>query len=559
MQPITSRISKASKSFPIITVIFSAVVLTVLNAIKPIHMDDNVYIAYGKEFIDHPLKPYDFNFGSPNFISANQLLVPPVLPYYLGVGIKILGNNPILFKIWLFPFALTLSVSLCFLYRRFALGYEIQLLWFTVLSPAILPGFNCMLEIPVLALGITAIVLAFESIESSSNSLIFLTGVILGLAIQTKYTGLITLVVILSLFLIKHKIFKGFIVIVIALLVFLSWEIFINYSQGQSHFIIHLGQRKGNFIRRCLHLILPLLTQVGGIAVAVALIGLVACRAKVRITYLFVILISVGFISLALIPTNLLTLKDSQSGRNWLTISTILYGLMAAFVWSIMGIVIFKLLSSNSKAEVQNYSVHDRDIDWFLFIWLVIEIVGYFTLSPFPAVRRVIGITLVFLFLAARLLTKTNLVQQDSQRILRPVIYFGVGLGILFYSVDFFDAHAARQISYEIKKRDWNPTNDSTKWHLTWWGLNYYADQQGLNQLRINQTIPKKGDIILVHKIEELVNYLKSYKELNLELLDTVNVGDGFPLRTMANYYSGRTPIEHNSGIRISILVYKVL
>jgi hypothetical protein len=88
--------------------------------------------------------------------------------------------------------------------------------------------------------------------------------------------------------------------------------------------------------------------------------------------------------------------------------------------------------------------------------------------------------------------------------------------------------------------------------------LSYYADKQGLKQLALNQTIPKRGDIISVHNIDELVKDLKMHKELDLELLETVNVGDGFPLRTTSNYYSGRTPMEHNQGTRVSILVYKV-
>jgi len=141
---------------------------------------------------------------------------------------------------------------------------------------------------------------------------------------------------------------------------------------------------------------------------------------------------------------------------------------------------------------------------------------------------------------------------------LRNITIFGVALRVLFYSVDFLDAQAAKQIAHAIKHRDWNIGKDNTYWHLTWWGLSYYADKQGLKQLALNQTIPKKGDIISDHNIEELVKDLKMHKELDLELLETVNVGDGFPLRTTSNYYSGRTPMEDNQGPRISILVYRV-
>lgn len=542
----------------LLLILLVACVLTVLNAIKPVHMDDNVYIAYAGEFISHPLNPYAFNFGSPNNISANQLLVPPVLPYYLGAGIALLGNNPILFKLWLFPFALLLSGSLYYLFKRFTLGYESKLLWFTILSPAILPGFNCMLEIPVLALGLTGLVLAFESIDKSSISLTILSGLILGLAIETKYTALITLAAILCLYLLKNRAFLGLTVVFMALLVFVSWELFIHFTQGQSHFLIHLGQRKGNFIRRCLHLILPLLTQVGGIATIIALIGMLACKVAPRIIQITAVLIFMGFISLALLPAEFLTLKDSQSGHTWLTLSTILYGLMAALVWGTLGTVIFKLLAPNVKTDNQPTVMEERILDWFLCTWLMLELMGYFALSPFPAVRRVIGITLVFTFLAARVLSKLPALKESSQSLFRNIICFGIGLGGLFYLVDFMDAQAAKQIAHEIKRRDWGLTKDNTHWHLTWWGLSYYADEQGLKQLKLNQTIPKKGDIISVHNIEELVKDLKTHKEIDLELIETVNVGDGFPLRTTSNYYSGRTPMEHNQGPRVSILVYKV-
>lgn len=558
MQALTSENPLMYTRPSLLLIILVACVLSVLNAVKPVHMDDNVYIAYAGEFIAHPLNPYDFNFGSPNSISANQLLVPPVLPYYLGVGITLFGNNPILFKLWLFPFALLLSGSLYYLFKRFAFGYETKLLWFTVLSPTILPGFNCMLEIPVLALGLTALVLAFESIEKSSLGLTLLSGLILGLAIETKYTALITLAAIFCLYIMNRRIFQGLTVVFIALLVFVAWELFIHISQGQSHFLIHLGQRKGNFIRRCLHLILPLLTQVGGIATIIALLGLLACRVAPRIIIITAVLILMAFASLALIPTDFFTLKDSQSGRVWLTLSTIVYGLMAALVWSTLGTVVFKLLATSVKPDNKNLPLGERHIELFLCTWLMLELMGYFALSPFPAVRRVIGITLVFTFLAGRLLSKTSPLQETSQRLLRSIVCFGISLGILFYSVDFLDAQAAKQIADEIKRRDWGLAKDATHWHLTWWGLSYYADKQSLKQLALNQIIPKKGDIISVHNIEELVKDLKMHKELNLEVIETVNVGDGFPLRTTSNYYSGRTPMEHNQGPRVSILVYRV-
>jgi hypothetical protein len=231
---------------------------------------------------------------------------------------------------------------------------------------------------------------------------------------------------------------------------------------------------------------------------------------------------------------------------------------MAVLVWGTLGTVVFKLIATSVKPTNENLPLGERHLELFLCTWLMLELMGYFALSPFPAVRRVIGITLVFTFLAARLLSKTQALKESSQNLLQLIICFGISLGVLFYSVDFLDAQAAKQIAHEIKHRDWNIGKDNTHWHLTWWGLSYYADKQGLKQLALNQTIPKKGDIISVHNIDELLKDLKMHKELDLELIEMVTVGDGFPLRTTSNYYSGRTPMEHNQGPRVSILVYKV-
>jgi hypothetical protein len=45
-----------------------------------------------------------------------------------------------------------------------------------------------------------------------------------------------------------------------------------------------------------------------------------------------------------------------------------------------------------------------RRVTMFLVMWLVMEILGYFMMTPFPAVRRVLGITVVASLLTGRLI-----------------------------------------------------------------------------------------------------------------------------------------------------------
>src|SRR4051812_7284844 len=100
--------SHGPRGMPWLHVVAASLVLTGLNAIKPLHADDPVYLFYGAEFAHHPLDPYAFHFGSPYFGSpylapANNLLVPPVLPYWLGLGTVLFGDQPVLLKCWLLP------------------------------------------------------------------------------------------------------------------------------------------------------------------------------------------------------------------------------------------------------------------------------------------------------------------------------------------------------------------------------------------------------------------------------------------------------------------------
>src|ERR1700732_2569739 len=84
---------------PWLHILAAALVLTALNAIKPVHIDDFMYLSYGAEFAAHPLDPYAFRFGSPYWLPANvTVAVPPVVPYWLGAEIALFGDHPILLK-----------------------------------------------------------------------------------------------------------------------------------------------------------------------------------------------------------------------------------------------------------------------------------------------------------------------------------------------------------------------------------------------------------------------------------------------------------------------------
>src|SRR4051812_38011408 len=63
-------------------------VMTLLNAIKPLHIDDIVYYLYAMQATVHPLSPYDFEIlwlQLPD--TAQNPIAPPVVPYWLAAAI----------------------------------------------------------------------------------------------------------------------------------------------------------------------------------------------------------------------------------------------------------------------------------------------------------------------------------------------------------------------------------------------------------------------------------------------------------------------------------------
>src|SRR5262249_43423191 len=144
----------------ILLLLLLATLYTSLAAIKPIHIDEAANVYYARHIAEHPLDPYNFAmFWYEKPQPANEVLTPPLLVYWESLAVRLFGEQPILWKLWLLPFAFVLVFSLHALLRRFAPGTEMGLTWMTVLSPALLPSLNLMPDIPTLAWSVFAVVI----------------------------------------------------------------------------------------------------------------------------------------------------------------------------------------------------------------------------------------------------------------------------------------------------------------------------------------------------------------------------------------------------------------
>jgi hypothetical protein len=511
----------------------AALVLTLLIAVKPMHIDDTAYYYYAAQIAEHPLDPYGFEvFWGQRPQPANHTLAPPVLPYWWAAGIRLFGQRPFFWRLWLFPFCLLLTGSLYALGRRFAPGLEAPLVWMTVLSPAVLPSTNLMLDVPALALGLGALVTLMAACDRHSWLLASVAGLIAGLAMQTKYTGCVALAAMLAYAALTKRIALGLLVLVPAVAVFVSWEGFVALRYGESHFLHGLLLADKIIVDKLL-LVPGFVTLLGGVAPAVALLGLVALGADRRQVMAAAAVTACGLILLAVAPASTSVGPD-----------------LSVVLFCVFGAAVCLVLTNVARRASRPWGSAER----FLLLWAVMELVGYLALSPYPAVRRLLEFLVVATLLVGRLASGS--VQSHAQRALvRATAAGGVVLGLFYYGLDLGEALAQRDAAEEAARRVHGRSTDATAWYVGHWGFQFYAERAGLRpvvplpqgrtsgEARATASVLRKGDWLIVpgHDIAQQSIRLA---DGSYELVDVLNLGSWLPLRTVPDYYAGLVPLR---------------
>jgi hypothetical protein len=507
-----------------------ATILTVCNCAKAIHIDDAAYVAYAAHIAEHPLAPYAFAvYWGDELQPANDLLAPPVLLYWTAAAMRCLGEQPWLWKLALWPLHVLLAFSLHALLSRFARSAVMPLVWMIMLSPALLPSTNLMLDVPALALGLTSIAVFLRGADRSSWTVALGAGFIAALAMQTKYTMLVTPAVFLAWGVTHGKVRLASLAAGVSLAVFTAWELVVYWQQGDSHFLLALQHRTGSTTARMRHLVSPLLTMTAAVTPGVLLASLyvwkrswmwLAAAAAALVGGLLVI----GTGAEAEIP---------------------LYATLAAAWWLTMTLVIFRLWQARGS----------RPTVVFLLLWFSVEIAGFFAMSPFPAARRVLGLAVVSTLLVGHFAWQNWAVKAGP-------LWFAAGIsavcGAWLAFVDLHEADAARQAAMRSAEVARGLATQGTTWFSGTWGFQFYAQRQGLEPLLPGVTWLKRGDVLVLAQqpLKRVDLHLESAPVMAQQV---VVVQDHLPWQTVVCYYSGRTPLRHQEGPRIRVTVYRVL
>lgn len=549
------------KSLLLLTLLF-----TLLNAFKPLCIDDTLYHYHAEQLAFHPLEPYRFRiFWNDRPEPAVQNLAPVMMPYWWAIALRLVGDQPFLWKLWLLPYALILVFSLHALLRRFVADFELTLTWMVIISPVFLPSFNLMIDVPVAALMLCSIAVFLRAADQDSLQLATLAGLIGGIAAQTKYNGLIVVPVILLYAIMTRKLRLGILAVFAVSLIFLSWEGFITWRAGRSHFLAQ-SQVYGsvNLLAKYRYLAWPLVTITGAVAPPITVLALVALRASKRTIVILSAVLCLGYFLIAFIPGSYQVLtRDTLSGGPRLTLAWLIFSVYGVAFGIVFGAVLWRLTRLSKGAVTRMRRRKRFQAELFLAGWLALEIVGYFAFSPIPAVRRFLGLLVVTTLIIGRLAVRTCRTPQRGS-LFRRVAFAGMPLALLFYAIDFHDAQVEKtavettaQTISELK--DHLPKDQSTTWYVARWGFQFYAERAGMLPVFPDESELKPGDWLALCdgpvNTEAVTEYLGRY---HLEPMRKLEFTDGLPLGTMLGYYSTGIPIHHQEGPRRIVQIYRI-
>jgi 4-amino-4-deoxy-L-arabinose transferase-like glycosyltransferase len=549
-----------------------ALLYTGLNALKPLQIDDAAYERYARHLADRPLDPYGFvvhwyDWPEP----AMQVLAPPVLPYYWGLVRKVVGEEPWRWKLGLLPWVVVFVAAVARLWRRFAPRLELLGTWMVVLSPAVLPSLNLMLDVPALALSLASLCVFMRAVEKDSLGLSALAGLVVGLAMQTKYTALLAPGAMLLYALVYGRLRLWPAAAVVAAQVFVCWELLLVLLYGTSHFVESLPPSDSDPWEKFGQLP-ALFSQLGGVAPAGIVLAMAALRLRGRWLVATVVVLALGYVPVALLDArfvNRTVPSPMLFGEAPVTPVDFQLAEPIFFAYGVVGTILVLLVALRLLRLEAWRRERKGDPDHgstFLVLWLALEVVGFVVLTPFPALRRVLGVGVVLALLVGRLAAHTCRAP-ERRRVLWWIAAGGTVLGLGFFALDFRGARVQQEV-VERAARWVQEHGGGRVWYVGHWGFQFYAEREGMEAVipyyeEPQSPIPppsklRRGDWLVVPDPRQNQQGLALGKA-PLELMETVVIYDGFPLRTVPCFYGGRTPVEHQEGSCLEVRVYRVV
>lgn len=537
---------------PWLVALWVALVMNLLNLFEPLTVDDVCHHYYAAQVAAAPLDPYGFDLvWHQKPAPAWDVMVAPVHSYYWAPAIRLFGDSPVAWHLWFLPVHWLFCHGLLLLLRRFARPHAAPLLAAIALGPNVLPGINLMLEVPMLALAFASVNVLLRAFDRRCLIAAFGAGCLLGLAFQTKYSamGWFGPWLLLGVW---HGRYRELLVgLLAAAATALGIEGLIALSHGGgSYFLrcLELTQR-----RDWHHIGRGMMLHVAVLGMPAALLALRGLGLRGRTVAVAGCVYALGYLGIACVRD-----EDDRSAMDG-AIDSLGYLAMAAVTWGTASWLVTRLLwravPRLLRGGLRRGLPTAMRGGLFFAAWFAGEIVSSLVVSPFPAARRVLMVTIALTVAAGWLCAR----RRGTAVTVRNVAITSVLLGIGYQTIDFVEGRAwvdAAKGTVEYAHR----LDPQAKVFFTGgWGFEFYAPRAGMSPLLRGVTQVRQGDFIAVGSIDgdELPWFEWSGK---MEKVDELAFGtDGLPLSVQQNYYSGRRPLDNQATARFFVFVFRAV
>ena len=542
-----------------------AVAVTLLNAAKPPVVDDTAYLLFARHLATDPLHPYSFAlFWNDAPQPAMEVLAPPVLPLWLAAGIALFGENLFALKLWLLPFLWLFTRGVWSLLGEFAPREQARGTVLLTFSPAILPLVNFMIDIPAVACGLAGTACLVRAHRGGRAG--WLVGAVLlgAAAAQAKYT-MIVLPAVWCWYGVTHRFaVRAAVACVGAVALFAAWEFFVARQCGESHFLHHLarqqpgagdadlGEKLGNYVGRKGALVLPLLAYLGGLAAGWGLYAGPAVGFPRWLSTAVALAAAAGMAGVVLLPAASQTLFSDANGTPVLTLPSVVF----------LGLGGATLLTTALAAG--RLFERRRPETWFLAGWLLIELAGFFVLTPFPAARRVIMPTVVIGLVACACVSRAT-ASASGARPPWPAVAFSLALGFGLFSLDTWDARV-EPAAADAAVDSILPT-PGRLWTQGHWGWQYAMDRRGARLVDPGVSQLRRGDWLILAVPPDADGFYRPYHGDALFTLDPERTrfvrrrvwDDRLSGTTVPTLYGGRYPFTGRDHPRLAVEIHRVV
>ena len=523
---------------------------------KAFHVDDPLYLAVARQILAKPWDPFGARIlweraEEPLFDADFN---PPLWSYVLAGVLSVTGEP----EVTVVPagtdehgtqhfravqpsrmpevathlaesFFVAAAIVALFLLSKRWVRWPLTATALVALSPAMLPGQNVMLEGPVMAFWLWSVWCHQRGIERDDMRWIWGAGVLAALAVLTKYTsGLVILLLVLDS--VRRRNWRSLWILVppvaaIALWSLHNWLVYerlhvlVIFSRAQTGGREALGIRLYESWGRLLALFRALGTIT---ALVLPVSAIVARRFGVwAILFLASLSLGVGFMGKADMAARLVDRDGRKVSKIFpenLPSHLVIFGSLGALV--IGGLSLSCRTLQKNAVETDGSRDGRSDDEFLLWLWVIAVLVFGVFATPFLAIRHLLPAVPPLVWLVLRRLRETceGTTRGIALGMLTPTVALSTICGFLVAKADYDWANWYRHLAIDVASRTVaaGHTEGKTVWYTGHWGWAYYAERVGMKPYLPGHTQMGEGDFLLMPLVQtwqlppqELNRYLR--------------------------------------------------